>query len=383
MNRVHKSHIPVAAQTHPGMTGKNNEDRYAVSAFQIGPPRSPTPVLLAVLSDGIGGHRGGEVAAEMTVDLISQSIAAGDARYPQPMLEHAVQDASQKIYAQAQKDIRLQGMGATVVIAWIIGERLYVANVGDSRVYLMRGGGISQLSSDHTWVQEALAGGLITPEEVFNHPNAHIIRRFLGSPTPPEVDLRLRLHPDEDDAQALKNQGMALESQDILLLCSDGLTDLVNDAEILAAFEAAPLQEAVQSLVDLACQRGGHDNITLVALQMPEQNPPPVDRRTLGRLKGCAALGLAVLVTGLLAILAFWGIASYLDRHPRLTPTPQATLKPTQLPPIQFITSTPRPGASLTPRPTPTVLPSVTPTRSNGPLSPALPSLTPWPTNTP
>lgn len=365
MIRVERAHLAVAALTHPGMTGKNNEDRYAVTAFESGPQHSlarrshgsATPVLLAVLSDGIGGHRGGEVAAEWTVNTISQFIAGGDTRYPLPSLERAVQEASQKVYDLAHKDIRLQGMGATAVISWIIGDRLYVANVGDSRIYLMRGSSISRLTCDHTWIQEALDGGLITPDEVYNHPNSHVIRRFVGSPQPPEVDLRLRLDPQESDEVSLANQGLPLHNQDIVLLCSDGLTDLVNDAEILAAFEAAPLNEAAQSLVDLACQRGGHDNITLLALQMPAEGLPQVKAPAGSRRRGCLGLALAMLVTALLVMLGFWGVAAYLDRQPKPTPTPRQT-SATPLPTIQFLTVSPPAGRTLTPARTPARTPT-------------------------
>lgn len=374
MNRVPQSHLPVTAITHAGLSGKNNEDRYAVTAFHLKEGRRKIPQLLAVLSDGIGGHRGGEVAAEMAVTLITSIIGDGDARYPLPMLERAIQSASQQIFERAQQDIRLQGMGATVAAAWVIDNRLYSANVGDSRIYLLRGEHIVQVSSDHTWIQEALEAGLLDPQDMNQHPNAHIIRRFLGSPTPPDVDLRLRLDADESDEQCLANQGFPLSPQDIVLLCSDGLTDLVNDAEILAAFQANPLEEAAQTLLDLALERGGHDNITLVAMQQPEQSLLPIDRSSLRWLKSCIILGLGMMVTSLLTVLAFWGYSAYIDRRPpdNITPTPRPTA--TLLPPLEFLT----PGAgTLEPQATPgltlTPPPTLTPTPRSQPQAPSAP----------
>ena len=231
MKRVEKTHLPVAALTHPGMKGKNNEDRFGVSAFRMSNPTA-TPVLLAILSDGIGGHRAGEVASEMAVNLISQHVADSDGRQPAHIMNEAILLASQSIHQQAQEKAEQQGMGATCACAWIAGDRLFTATVGDSRIYLMRDDTIQQLSTDHTWIQEAIDRGLLQPDQINGHPNAHVIQRYLGSPTPPEVDFRIRLSGSEGDS----NQGMQLLPGDRLLLCSDGLTDLVEDEEIRAAF---------------------------------------------------------------------------------------------------------------------------------------------------
>ena len=108
-------------------------------------------------------------------------------------------------------------MGATCACAWLVGERLYTATVGDSRVYLLRGERIQRVSTDHTWIQEALERGVLRPEQISGHPNAHIIRRYLGSPVAPEVDLRLRVSGEESDEQALANQGTLLLPGDRVL----------------------------------------------------------------------------------------------------------------------------------------------------------------------
>jgi protein phosphatase len=157
-------------------------------------------------------------------------------------------------------------MGATCVCAWIIGNRLYTASVGDSRIYLIREHQIYQLTIDHTWVQEAIDHGMLTPDQARSHPNTHVIRRYLGSRSTVVPDVRLRLESYETDREAEENQGVLLKETDRLLLCTDGLTDLVSDREILGAMQTSSLDEAVQQLIHMANLRGGHDNITIVAL---------------------------------------------------------------------------------------------------------------------
>ena len=266
MKRTPRAHLNVEAQSHPGMTGKNNEDRYAVASFVIGTTEK-TPVLFAVLADGIGGHRAGEVAAELAVNHIMEVVAKSDGHHTNSTLENAVADASDAIAAHSSSDENLKGMGSTCATAWIIGDRLHTASVGDSRIYLIRGGRIQQLTVDHTWIQEAIEKGVLTPEAAREHPNVHVIRRYLGSPVPPEPDFRMKLFNDESDQHAENNQGMQLQPGDAILLCSDGLTDLVWNDEILEMVRAKPnLKEAAGALIDLANSRGGHDNITIILI---------------------------------------------------------------------------------------------------------------------
>lgn len=390
MNRVEKTHLPVAALTHPGMKGKNNEDRFGVAAFRMQNPAA-TPVLLAVLSDGIGGHRAGEVASEIAVNAISQYAADSDGRSPQRILGEAIQFASQLIFQQAQDNVDRQGMGATCACVWISGDRLFTATVGDSRIYLMRAGGIKQLSTDHTWIQEALERGLIEPDEVNGHPNAHVIRRYLGSPTPPEVDFRMRLNGEQEDSQLLNNQGFHLQPGDVLLLCSDGLTDLVSDEEIQAAFTRDTLENAGQNLIDVANERGGHDNITLIAISIPvpgaaavEATAPvkPVRARSLSRslLVGC--LGV-ILLAALVGGLAGGYYLFFAADAATVTPTAEAEGTETLLPPLITYTPTRTRRATVTQTPFVTITP--TPTRRSGPSSSspnAGPTITPWPTST-
>ena len=263
------AHVHTAALTHPGMRGKNNEDRYAISAFWNGSDFTK-PSILAVVADGIGGHRAGEVAAELVVETIRQYVADSTAEDPLAILQAGFTNANQTVFAHANKNIDQMGMGSTCVCAWIIDDQLFAASVGDSRLYLLRGEHILQLTTDHTWIQEAIQLKIITPEEARNHPNAHVIRRYLGSKSYTQPDFRLRLLPNESDEESQAHQGMHLLPGDKILLCSDGLTDLVEAHEIRYALNTFERQKALNQLVGLANQRGGHDNITAVLLEMPD-----------------------------------------------------------------------------------------------------------------
>ena len=362
MIRTERAHLNVAAHTHEGMTGKNNEDRYAVTSFRLS-ETDPMPVLFAVVADGIGGHRAGEVAAELAVDHITQAIAESEAQRPKKILERAIRETSEVIADHAAANPDKKGMGATCACIWIIGDKLYTATVGDSRIYLLREGRIQQLSTDHTWVQEAIEKNIITPDMAHDHPNVHVIRRYLGSPEPPEVDFRLRTYASEADALAEGNQGMEIRPGDTFLICSDGLTDLVWNDEIAEIIRSKPtLKAAVNSLVNTANERGGHDNTTVVLITVPQDLKLLVpEKRNWKRwiIGGGIALLLfltfaAVLTVNLLRVTVF------------ADPTQTATV-----PPLPSATQTVEP--TFTPIPTETLIPTST--------SPP-PTYTPWPTNT-
>ncbi len=369
-----RSHLHVSALSHPGMSGKNNEDRYAVSAFRVS-QANPLPSVFAIISDGIGGHNAGEVAAEIAVDTISQQIAASDATNPVNTLEDAVIQASQAILAQSEDNPELLGMGATCACCWVIDDRLYVAHVGDSRTYLLRGDTITQLSTDHTWIQEAMDAGLLTPEELANHPNTHVIRRYLGSKKRVVPDMRLRLDPDESPSQANQNQGLKLLPGDQILLCSDGLTDLVSDEEIQATLRSGTLEEALKQLIAKANERGGHDNITTIALGVPTSIPHaefglPGVRRWKPRL-ACLVTSLFIVLVAALFLVAYL-FSDYILQRPFPTPTntpyqqlvyptPDETLK-------GEVTSSPTPT-----EPAPTSTAGIEPTLTPWPVTPAQP----------
>ncbi|HET7144507.1 MAG TPA: protein phosphatase 2C domain-containing protein [Anaerolineales bacterium] len=270
MIRSTLAHLQVAAISHAGMSGKNNEDRYSVSSFQLSKDDA-RPALFAIVSDGIGGHRAGEVAAELAVNYITTNVAESNAKKPLKILETAIQDASQMISEHSAGKDDEQGMGATCACVWVIENKLYTAYVGDSRIYLIRGRQVQRVTIDHTWVQEALEKGIITTEQMRDHPNVHVIRRYLGGLKLPNVDFRLRIDDEESDEKSENNQGFRLEPSDTILMCTDGLTDLVWDDEILKVVPSKKdMKVAAETLVNMANERGGHDNITVVILSMPK-----------------------------------------------------------------------------------------------------------------
>ena len=377
------AHLHVAASTHPGMKGKNNEDQYAVSAYKLS-ETDPTPSLLALISDGIGGHRAGEIASQIAVETISRVVSESDGAKPQLTLKTAIIQASQAILTQAEAHLDRRGMGATCVCAWIIGNRLYTASVGDSRLYLLRGDAISQLTTDHSWIQEAIEYGALKPEQARGHPNAHIIRRYLGSQPPPEVDFRLRLDPSETDGQAQGNQGFLLLPGDFLLLCSDGLTDLVDKEEIRFALRSSNRNQATQDLTQLANERGGHDNITIVLLEVPGSDVitqvSQVRHRAPRRrwfVFASFLLAIGILLALILATLGgFW-----LLTRPSASPTPISS--PTTADLLEFPTLTPFPPPETSTPVTPTSFPAAETPKLTTTLTATADSLPDLPTTTP
>jgi PPM family protein phosphatase len=380
-----QAHLHVSAVTDAGISGKDNEDSYAVSAFRTDTKPS-IPSIFAVVADGIGGHLAGEVASQMSVELISQFIAASDGARPASILAEAIIFASQKIYQAAESNREQQGMGSTCACAWIVGDHFYMATVGDSRVYLIRKNNIRQLNKDHTWIQEAIESGALSPDEAREHPNAHVIRRYLGSRQTVTPDFRILLNGNETDADAVGNQGMTLLPGDCLLLCSDGLTDLVSDKEIQSRIQNKKGKNALNDLVALANHRGGHDNITIVSITVPEEAHPVVSEPTPKRK---ARSRWSCLVAGalLLMILSIIGGLTWYFNNSGINVSPTATLSfETNITQAPLVTSqAPQPGVE-SPSATPSGEASASPTPTISTQPAAAPpqfTLTPWPTNTP
>jgi protein phosphatase len=161
-------------------------------------------------------------------------------------------------------------MGATCVCALLVDDHLYIGNLGDSRIYLADDANIVQLTHDHTWLEEN--GDLKLPGMRGlgrRHPFAHVLTRYLGSSEPPEVDLRLRWREDGRRAETLTNQSIRLRPGQQVLLCSDGLSDMLPDNAIHTILREHAQRKAVQKLVLCALERGGHDNVSVILLRMP------------------------------------------------------------------------------------------------------------------
>jgi serine/threonine protein phosphatase PrpC len=228
-----------SARTDVGKTRDHNEDSYGVGEDE----QAERLGALLVVCDGMGGHAAGEVASQIGVETIL-AIYYGDSSDERPIaLEQAFEQANEQIYAKGRGS-----MGTTGVAALIHHDALHIANVGDSRAYLIRNGEIRQVSRDHSFVSDQVAAGLITPDQARSSPHRNVITRALGYQSGVTVDM-FRL---------------PLQVGDVIVLSSDGLHGLVNDAEIAKlTVEEAP-DDAVKRLIDLANERGGTDNITVV-----------------------------------------------------------------------------------------------------------------------
>lgn len=297
---VEKAHMLVAAGTDPGMKGKNNEDQFSVTAYQIS-STDPTHSVFAIIADGIGGHRSGEIASDIAVEMICDAIASSDVSQPVEIMEAAMLQASQSILAQGHQSSEHQGMGTTCVCAWIIGNQLYASHVGNSRLYLLRNEHLTQLNIDHTYVQEAIDAGALTAEQARSHPHSNIIRRYLGSEADPVVDTRIRT--DRNHHFSDENQGFRLRPGDRLMLCSDGLNDMVTDEVIAEELKKPDIDQAVSSLITAANLKGGKDNITVIVLEMPKNGSPKEYWDNLKEIKPQTAISYAGLVVMILAVL--------------------------------------------------------------------------------
>jgi len=262
-----KSHLLISTLSHKGFIRENNEDRLAVNAF-ISNEEQPKSVLLAVLADGVGGHQAGEIASQVSVESISKFIAdCENLDHPEVLLTNAFLTANQAVVDYSQSNKAWLGMGSTCVSALVIEKKLFVANLGDSRLYLIRDGDIHQLTYDHTWLEE-LVNLKYPGVENFdrNHPLAHVLKRYLGSIEPVEVDLRIRFN----DQSLNTESGLELMEDDILLLSSDGLSDLLTDQQIRDILCETKFEKAAQKLVFCSLDHGGHDNVTVILAQMPK-----------------------------------------------------------------------------------------------------------------
>ncbi len=240
--------IVASIQTDKGCVREANEDsgRYVKPNDTVLLANKGT---LLIVADGMGGHASGEVASGMAVELASRLYyqEQGDS---QAALKSAVEEANRLIYAASLKDENLNGMGTTCTALVIQQGVAFSAHVGDSRIYMLRGGQIYLMTEDHSAVMEMVKHGIITMEEARHHADKNVILRALG--TSPEVEA------------ATWEKPLPVQIGDQFLLCSDGLYDLVEDNEIgQALIKAADPYEACEQLIALAKERGGHDNITV------------------------------------------------------------------------------------------------------------------------
>ena len=228
---------------------------------------------LYVVADGMGGARGGATASSIAVSVIARHAFTDTGMISRPSLKKAIELANTAIFQRSKRDEDLAGMGTTVVALAFVKDVALIAHVGDSRIYHIRVDSVRQLTRDHTLVQELVDSGAIPPEEAESHPIAHMLTRSLG--------------PAEDVEVEIQALGETLEPGDRFLLCSDGLYNLVNEKELLDAVSTKSPQEAVRSLVDLALERGGTDNVTVEIIEVVRGNDDSlqIDYPVNGELK--------------------------------------------------------------------------------------------------
>jgi serine/threonine protein phosphatase PrpC len=254
-------HIEAGARTDLGRVRKNNEDCYSIDSS----------LQLYVLSDGMGGEAHGEVASQLAVQTVVAHCRQGQNSRSTPLfgesspevsertnrLASAIHLANKKVHETAASNPEQMGMGATIVAAWIDAQRLSIAHVGDSRVYLLRAGSMDQLTADHSLVAEKVRVGILTPQEAEASEMQSVLTRAVGTSD--------KVNVDTDEQVLLVG--------DFLLLCSDGLTRMVSDPEIASTLlTSASAQESADRLVELANENGGVDNVSVIVLRVLEKS---------------------------------------------------------------------------------------------------------------
>jgi protein phosphatase len=253
-------------QTHPGPNGVINED---VAAYVLPHPDEPFARngALALVADGMGGHAAGEVASRLAADIIRGRYYDLAGSVPE-VLAACLEAANRTIYQRGQLNAECAGMGTTCTVIAVRDDRIYLGHVGDSRAYILREGHLRQISQDHSLVAELVRNGTITASEAIQSPYRNLVIRALG--TAPTVE------------PLIWSEGLPLRAGDVIVLCSDGLSDLLEDDVIAEAVQLLPPLQACQALISAALRQGGHDNISLGVFAVQERNdlPPPPEQPT-------------------------------------------------------------------------------------------------------
>lgn len=240
-----QTNLTVGSATDVGQRRDHNEDAFVTFEADDG-------ATVLVVADGMGGHLAGEVASAMAIEVVQRELTQ-PAADPPIALQSTIEQANQEIWAEAERDPEKAGMGSTIVAAIVVGNQVYMANAGDSPAYLVRNGQAEQITHDHGLVAEQVAAGLIREEDAEHHPFRHILTRCLGA----EGSVEVEVYPPRE-----------LQDGDVLVLCSDGLTEHVSKRELGVLVTSESPDEIARDLVDVANQRGGHDNITVVVARI-------------------------------------------------------------------------------------------------------------------
>lgn len=237
------------ASSDIGKAREINQDYYSI-------PKPEDSLQLFILADGMGGYNGGEIASSLATTSAKSYIENNFEKIEHnkeailELIKNAIEYANMVVFEKSKQEPNLEGMGTTLDICFIYNNKVYVGHVGDSRIYRIRGEIIRKLTKDHSYVQQLVEDGKITREEAEHHPKKNMLLKALGCTSMVEPDLRAR----------------NIETGDILLMCSDGLTNMVEEKEIYRVVRENP-ETATQVLVELANVAGGYDNITVVIIK--------------------------------------------------------------------------------------------------------------------
>src|SRR5262245_1902648 len=300
--RLDPDRIEIASISDTGRQRSNNQDSF-------GEGRARSGARWIMVADGMGGHAGGATASRVAVETVS-SVVAISQDAPDVALRAALEAANRVVHDEAQRNEQLAGMGTTGVAALFSAEGLaFVANVGDSRAYRMRDGTLEQITLDHSLVAELHRRGMITEEEALVHPRRNEVLRSLGVEPEVVVDLhRVELLPGDQ-----------------ILLCSDGLSGVVRDAEIAEVMHREAPAQAVRTLVDFANSRGGPDNVTVQIARIPgPESEPECTPGSEHRQVRALTLALVAVACVLAAILVWTLVGELSDETPGLVPAPAA-----------------------------------------------------------
>ena len=238
--------MKVFSATDIGQKRTMNQDFVFASASPVG--NLPN---LFVVADGMGGHNAGDFASRYGVSVLVESVKRDTNFNPVRIIRHGIEAANSQIFEQAKRDVSMEGMGTTMVVATVVGNYAYVANVGDSRLYLAADGIFDQVTQDHSLIAEMVRLGELTPEQARNHPDKNIITRAVGTQDTVKIDFF--------DIQ--------LEEGNQLVMCSDGLSNMVTDEEIFEIICREDGEDKAKRLIDQANANGGRDNIAVIVVE--------------------------------------------------------------------------------------------------------------------
>ncbi len=233
----------VVSRTHIGNVRASNQDALLIQQGRYG---------LFGVADGMGGHKAGDVASRMAVELLSRVLEG--ARPKENLLRDGMEEVNAAIYETQLNDPDLSGMGTTMTVIWEDRDRVLLGHVGDSRAYRLRDGKIAQISLDHSMVGEMVRNGLLTPEQAARHPYRNVITRALGASADVEVDVTV----------------LDRKAADQYLICSDGLSEYVTIEQMEEILTHMPMEQAADLMLNMALQSGGRDNISLVIAEVAE-----------------------------------------------------------------------------------------------------------------